>query len=470
MGFAWTRRDVLRTVVTAAGAPLLAGTGAAARRRVGIVGGGMAGISLAWLLDGARDVVLLEARETLGGNVQSVEIELDGHRIVVDMGAQFFHPGPYPIYTRLLTHLGLYPPGPAAPSHAFPASITVTAEGEALPRFVSPSLPERWWPLFAPWNQAGVAAFGWAFAAARWREQLRGAWSLTLDDWLQTLGLTSQQREGMLLPWAASLFSGSIEQARGLSARAAMIFAAKALPENPFDPVVYYVLRNGMAEALNIMLGQCTTLEVMTRAVVGHVTRGAPGGFTIHCSDGRAVAVDDLVLASSGPASLQILNTLPGTEAQRRALHAIEFHDAQLALHTDPIYAPSNPLLWSFLNCHARGGFCEASMWLAPVIGAPGGPPPATTAKLWKSWITHRDRMPRRILHQVSFKHMLPTPETLRAQLALRRLQGRDGIWFAGGYMRPYDAQETALLAAIGVALGLHITTPRAQTLSAAIR
>src|SRR5688572_5411514 len=105
----WTRRDVLRTLAAVAATPVLAG-GQAPRRRVGIIGSGMAGVSLAWLLDGERDVVLLEARPSIGGNVQSIEVAVDGLGLVVDMGAQFFHPGPYPVYTALLEELGLFPP------------------------------------------------------------------------------------------------------------------------------------------------------------------------------------------------------------------------------------------------------------------------------------------------------------------------------------------------------------------------
>ena len=33
-----------------------------------------------------------------------------------------------------------------------------------------------------------------------------------------------------------------------------------------------------------------------------------------------------------------------------------------------PAYVPGNPFLWSFLNCRAAGPYCEASMWLAPVL------------------------------------------------------------------------------------------------------
>ena len=76
-GPAWTRREVLGALAATAGLPAVS-RGSGPRRRVGIIGGGMAGVALTWLLDGERDVVLLEARDSIGGNVQSVEVELDG--------------------------------------------------------------------------------------------------------------------------------------------------------------------------------------------------------------------------------------------------------------------------------------------------------------------------------------------------------------------------------------------------------
>lgn len=461
-----TRRELLQAVGALAATRVLEGR-AAALPRIGIVGAGMAGVSLAWMLDGHYDVTLLEAGPSIGGNVRGVEVDLDGHQFVVDIGAQFFHPGPYPVYTALLSSLGLFPPvtGSAAGAHSFKASITVAANGTALPRFLSPVLPERTWPLFGSWNSAGVSAFATCFAAARLREQLNGAWSLTLEDWLPTLGLSLAQWEGILLPWAASLFSGSIEQARGLSARAAMVFAARALPANPLEPLLYYVMKTGMGEVLTRLVDQCTTLQVRTNAAVQHVTKNPDGTYLIHCADGFDVTVDQLVLAASGPATMQLLSTLPGTAQQVAALQGIEFHDASLALHTDPIYAPSHPLFWSFLNCRVDGPFCEASMWLAPVIATA---PPATAAKLWKSWTTHRSVQPAQVLHEASFRHMLPTPASIAAQAQLRSMQGRDGIWFAGGYTFAYDSQETALLSALTVALGVGASSARIQRLAAA--
>src|SRR3954471_19178003 len=144
----WSRRELLKTFAAAAAIPQADLRRLPARRRVGIVGAGIAGVSLAWLLDGERDVVLIEAAPGIGGNVRSVEVELDGASFVVDMGAQYFHPGPYPTYTTLLRRLGFYPPSTLVPraAHTFPATITVDAVGEATPRFVSPLFFDRLWP------------------------------------------------------------------------------------------------------------------------------------------------------------------------------------------------------------------------------------------------------------------------------------------------------------------------------------
>jgi len=411
----------------------------------------MAGVSLAWLLDGLYDVVLLEAQSSLGGNVQSVGVEVGGNTYTVDAGAQFFHPGPYPTYVALLQELGLYPPD-TGESHAFPASITLRAPGEATPRFVSPVLPDRAWPLVAPWNAAGIRAFSKLFQAAKRREQLNAPYALTLGAWLPTLGLTQAQWEGMLLPWAASLFSGDIEQTRSLSARAAMIFAAKALPPNPLDPVLYYVLEAGMVAVLDSLVSQLTTTTQYVGAAVSSVQRTPQGGFRIQAGAGLELDVDQIVFASSGPPTLALLAGLSGTASQSAALSGIEFTPATLMLHTDPIYAAPTPGARSFLNCEVHGGFCEASMSIDAVL-APTTPAPLPG--IWKSWVTHRDTLPANVLYEASFKHMLPTPASLDAQDALRALQGAGGIWFAGGYTYSYDSQETALLSAMEVADGL---------------
>jgi predicted NAD/FAD-binding protein len=242
-----------------------------------------------------------------------------------------------------------------------------------------------------------------------------------------------------------------------------MFFAAKVLPPNPLAPIEYFVVKPTMGEVLRRLLEQCTTTQVVTNARVRYVVRDALGTFHIGCDDGRTLLADDVVFAASGPATLTLLNGVAGTAPDRAALRQIEFHVARLAIHGDPAYVPSSPALWSFLNCRIHGGFCEASMWMASVLGD-GAASPA--AGVWKSWVTHR-LPPAQLFHETAFLHMLPTPAALAGQVALRARQGRNGVWYAGGYLFPYDAQETALWSALHVALGMGATSSRSQQLLA---
>jgi predicted NAD/FAD-binding protein len=212
------------------------------------------------------------------------------------------------------------------------------------------------------------------------------------------------------------------------------------------------------------MIAQCSTVTVLTGARARDVERTGDG-FRLRCDDGRTLAVDELVCAASGPPTRRLVRGLPGTAAQRRALDRIEFHDARLALHTDPLYAARDQNHRSFFNCDLHGAFCEASMWMASVIA---GPPPETAARLWKSWITHRAQ-PAQVQHDAEFEHMLPTATTLRAQDSLKPLQGIGGIWLAGGYLYPFDSQETALRSALRVALALRGSSARSRPLLAAL-
>jgi monoamine oxidase len=83
--------------------------------RIAIVGGGLAGLVAAWRLlqHGVRDVVLLEARATLGGRILSVDAA--GMRVDMaestldrfDLGPSWFWPALQPQLDRLIAELGL---------------------------------------------------------------------------------------------------------------------------------------------------------------------------------------------------------------------------------------------------------------------------------------------------------------------------------------------------------------------------
>jgi predicted NAD/FAD-binding protein len=91
--------------------------------RIGIIGGGAAGLTTAWLLERDHDVTLFEKDDRLGGHAHTVDIEVDGRPLAVDAGFQFFaRSDAYATFNRLLDALDVprtsYPPPPRTPSHA----------------------------------------------------------------------------------------------------------------------------------------------------------------------------------------------------------------------------------------------------------------------------------------------------------------------------------------------------------------
>ena len=69
--------------------------------KVAVVGGGISGLSAAWLLAKRHDVTLYEAASRVGGHANTVEV--DG--VAVDTGFIVYNEPNYPNLTALFQHL-----------------------------------------------------------------------------------------------------------------------------------------------------------------------------------------------------------------------------------------------------------------------------------------------------------------------------------------------------------------------------
>ena len=75
--------------------------------RIAVVGGGVAGLSAAWLLGQRHEVTLFEADDRLGGHAHTVKAPGRKAPVAVDTGFIVYNEPNYPNFTALLKHLGV---------------------------------------------------------------------------------------------------------------------------------------------------------------------------------------------------------------------------------------------------------------------------------------------------------------------------------------------------------------------------
>lgn len=400
--------------------------------RVGIVGAGLSGLSLAWLLADSCDVLVLEAADRVGGAMRSVRVSVGEAEATLDLGAQDISPDLFPLHRRLLTLLGFT----RDQFVDLPASLTVLKAGHDEPLLVSPHGPEP-----AAWPRQLRTGAGWQALelllqrAAEWEKE-DASWERPLSDLVEPLPVSPQIKHDLLYARSAFLFCCGIEQAMNLSARAALAFYVSAAGEPSWQQ-----LSTGLESVAWALAAQSPAATIRTAAGVRHLRRTAEGYELLDASGGRHV-VDEVVLAVPPWEAAKILEPLAGTAELRETLAAFEPVDTVYALHLDPAYLPGDRRHWSTSTYEVHDGWSESSDWFGPARGV----------DVFKSQLTHRDRLPRQVLAQAGFRHFVITPAVVRAQRRLAELQGQQNLSFAGQYTTWVSSQESAVRSAVEVA------------------
>jgi predicted NAD/FAD-binding protein len=91
------------------------------RKRIAVIGGGISGLSSAWLLSHNNDVVLYEREARLGGHSNTVDVQTPDGVIPVDTGFIVFNEWTYPNLVALFDHLKI-------PTLATDMSLGVSAD------------------------------------------------------------------------------------------------------------------------------------------------------------------------------------------------------------------------------------------------------------------------------------------------------------------------------------------------------
>jgi predicted NAD/FAD-binding protein len=391
--------------------------------RIAIVGGGISGLSAAWLLSRSHDVTVFEAEPRLGGHTATVDVRLDGRDYAIDTGFIVFNDRTYPGFIRLLDELGVA-------SQPTEMSFSVSHEAADL-EYAGSNLDT----LFAQRRNLLRPAY-WCMLRDILRFNREAATDLetgaltagtTLGDYLDAKRYSADFRDWYLVPMGAAIWSSGT---RGMAAF-------------PLEFFVRFFRNHGLLSIddrpqwRTIVGGSRSYLAPLTRAFRDRIHGADPvtrverlaDGVRVRTAAGVSADFDHAVLACHSDQALALLDA--PSHAEREVLGAIPYRANDVVLHTDTRVLPRRRRAWSSWNYRVRPGGEELPVLSYDMNILQRIDSPHTFC------VTLNDTAaidPARILGRYSYSHPVFTVEGTRAQQRWSDVNGAQRTWFCGAW------------------------------------
>lgn len=413
--------------------------------RIGIVGGGAAGLIGAWLLEADHEVTLFESDPALGGHAKSHTVTVNGARFDVNPGFHFISPKLQPTLVRLLTQLRI---------NTTPYGMTCTFYDAASTRALAlPPLGNlaRIQTALKPANLKTLLHLRRVLAHANGLT-LESDSDRTLETFLAPMPLPESFTRDFLYPFLASNWGVPDAEVPAFSAPNALLYAHRNQGLNPR----WLEVDGGMGVYVQALRDACARTQFCTGRAIVRVCPAEHGVDVINDA-GSTTHFDRVILATNAETAARALDG-PGTDEIKNALAGFEYFDTRIAIHGDASVMPRDRALWSVVNLRRDGAACAIHHWAGW----------RTRAPVFRSWVTHATRPVAHVHAEFAYRHPKPTPAYFAAQRALAGVQGRGGLWFAGMYTGGYDNHESAVQSAVRIARTLAPDSARLRALDAA--
>lgn len=417
---------------------------ASPRLRVAIVGGGVAGITAAHVLQRAHDVTIFEASNELGGHAHAVTVDDGmGGVIAVDTAFLIYNELHYPSFVQLIEDLGVA-------QQTRPAEMSASFVDDdkdfhyALARGVDSLFFQRRNVLRWRFYRIFVELFAFRRRALRDMTEGQIAENVTLREYL--IPYSSLFRDNLVVPLASAIWSLPGDAILAYPARQILRFFQN-----------HRLLEDRSGEAWRTFVGSSRVyVDAFTRRFAGRIERSTPvrevrrddrGAHLV--TQAGSETFDRVVLATHADVSLSLL--AEPTVAEKAALAPWSYHPNTVILHTDARVLHRDRRLWASWNVVKRGGRQRVTYHLNRV------------QKLRSSidyflTLGEADIDPAQEVARFAYRHPVFDAASVASQARLAELDGSRGTYFCGSYAGHgfhEDAVVSALRATARFGLGL---------------
>lgn len=411
---------------------------------IAIIGGGISGLSAAWLLNQKHRVTLFESADYLGGHTNTVDVMLEGQVHPVDTGFLVHNTLTYPNLIQMFEHLGVE-------TYASDMSFSVQVADKQLEwagtnlRTVFGQSRNILRPSF--WRMVSdILKFNQrAEMHLTWSEQ-RGA---SLGELLNHSGYSEPFRDWYLLPMAAAIWSSSPKDILSFPASTFLHFCLNHRLLQVNDRPQWRTIVGGGRSYVEKM---AKDLDVRLSAHVTSVRRDSQRVYLVAHNEEHEF--DAVVLGTHAPDTLNML--VDATKQERSVLSAIPYQRNTAVLHTDPSFLPHRKSLWSAWNYLSTSNSSDAlcvTYWLNKLQNLPFEQPVMVTLNPPKGF------SPKRPLAVYDYAHPVFDQGAIHAQTELANIQGQQNTWFCGAWCG-YGFHEDGLKSALRVVQSFDVEVP----------
>jgi len=411
-------------------------------QRIAVVGGGVAGIMAAYLLQERHEITLFEQNDYLGGHTHTIDIK-DGPDagLAVDTGFIVLNEATYPLLQKFLSRLGV-----ATRVSEMSFGFQCLQSGLV---YAGTDLNG----LFAQRrNLVNPKFFSFLLEVMRFSRQARhdlekGNFpAIALGQYLSNGGFSSFMIDNYLVPMAAAIWSTPALQ----------------IADFPAEPFLRFFSNHGLLSFRNrpqwrtVVGGSHAYVEAFMREFRGRLHLEAPvraiqrerEGVTISLDDGERLVFDQVVIATHADQALRLLKD-PSAE-ERRLLAPWRYQRNHTVLHTDSSLLPGQKRAWAAWNFtrevntdRARPVF--VTYYMNRLQGLAARQNYCVTLNRQAAFRSEH------VIAAMDYLHPLYSFASMATQAELPQLNGQRRSWFCGSYFG-YGFHEDAVRSGVAVA------------------
>ena len=406
-------------------------------KRIAIIGSGISGLGAAYALKDTADITVFEANERAGGHAHTMDIDYDGTPISVDVGFIVYNALNYPNLIGFFDALGVATE-PSDMSFAvsnpdgYEWASTLNGIFAQRRNFFRPRF-HRFWRTILKFNDLA-------------REELHAGKidDISLGSWLSNHGFEQDFLDNYILPMGGAIWSTPEAEMLDYPARSFFQFFENHRlmhKERPKWRTVSGGSRN-YVNAVSEILGDRLKLNLGVQRVSNFGAK-----VRIELSNGDTEIFDEVILATHSDTTLSLLDQT--FEDQSFLLRSIRYRPNEIYLHRDPSLMPKRKAAWASWNVMKQNTpeMC-LSYWMNRLQNLPQEKPVFVTLNPETPPAEHLTFAKMEKAHP---QFDAPAEAAVRA---LKRDQGKGGIWFAGAWMGS-GFHEDGLKAGLSCALTL---------------